>query len=185
MNWRVLEEERQRAGRPARHGAAHRRVQRCPRVAEKFNGTTDDVFEVQERMSRRIVEGTRGRSGRRKRVAHRCGPRRTPACTKLGCGRCTRADVRPGERRPGIPDREGSRGALRRARAAPCGVGLPDYVAYDMGIRYVATRSTRPRRTAGRRLRFIPSSPRRTSRWDWCTTSEATCWSSRGRCARR
>ena len=97
-----------------------------PTLAKRSTGPPTTCSNSGE-MSRRMVEGTRGRSGRRRRVAHRCGPRRTGACTKPGCGRCTRGGH--SSRRASSGD-SGSRRKPWRASASaavPCGVRLPEH----------------------------------------------------------
>jgi len=42
--------ERQKAGTPAHHSAIDRCFKRCPPLADKFSGTLDDVFDIQEKV---------------------------------------------------------------------------------------------------------------------------------------
>jgi serine/threonine-protein kinase len=108
--------------------------------AEKFNGTTDDVFEVQERMSRRIVEGTRGRFGSaeasRAPLRATTDPRVYEAWMRaMHDGRTfTQESVERGFRiAEEAVARFGEHALLHAA------LGYLNYVAYDMGIRYDAS----------------------------------------------
>ena len=88
--------------------------------AEKYTGTMDDVFDVQERVSRAIVSalardalGIRGRAARRAADQERAGVR--AVSESAGAGPAIRRLDGPGERAAGAGDRD--RGPV----AAACG----------------------------------------------------------------
>jgi serine/threonine protein kinase len=125
--------------------------------AEKFNGTTDDVFDLQERISRRIVEGTSGRFGapevRRAVLRSTTDPRVHEAWLRaMHEGRTyTQENVERGFRIAEEAVAHFGEHALLHAV-----LGYLNYVAYDAGMRYSASTLDAAQAHSGRAIALHP-----------------------------